>query len=240
MKKWNLEKIIYGFVMFTMILSSVLLVIIMIKAPVMSTDPTVRVKADFTLMLTQSLLGIVVLILPSILAKKWMIEIPSHMMILYVIFLYCAIFLGEVRSFYYNVPHWDTILHGFSGAMLGALGFSFVSLLNKSEGIPLELSPAFVAFFAFCFAVTLGVAWEVYEFTFDGVLGLNMQKFMLEDGTLLLGRAALQDTMKDLIVDAVGAAITSLMGYLSLKYQTQFIHNIQLRKAKRGNKDETV
>lgn len=184
-------------------------------------------------MLSQSVLGVVVMILPSIFSKKLNIVIPSNMMILYVIFLYCAIFLGEVRSYYYEVPHWDTILHAFSGAMLGALGFSFVTLLNKTDKIPLNLSPAFVALFAFCFAVTLGVIWEVYEFTFDGVLGLNMQKFMLEDGTMLVGRIALQDTMKDLIVDSIGAALMAALGYLSLKYKTKFVEKFHFKKVKK-------
>ena len=82
--------------------------------------------------------------------------------------------------------------------MIGALGFSIVTLLNKTEKVPMELSPLFVALFSFCFAVTLGVVWEFYEYTFDGLLGLNMQKFALENGTLLIGRAALADTMMDM------------------------------------------
>ncbi|MPN18700.1 hypothetical protein SDC9_166063 [bioreactor metagenome] len=116
--------------------------------------------------------------------------------------------------------------------MLGALGFSFVSLLNQSEKVPMNLSPLFVAIFAFCFAVTLGVVWEIYEFTFDGILGLNMQKFMLENGTQLIGRAALADTMKDLIVDAAGALVVSIIGYISMKKQKDWLEKVQLRRVK--------
>ena len=36
----------------------------------------------------------------------------------------------------------------------------------------------------------LGVVWEIYEFTADGILHTNMQKFGLEDGTPFLGRLA--------------------------------------------------
>ena len=157
------------------------------------------------------------------------LKLQNLFLILYTIFLYCAIYLGEVKSFYYNVPHWDTILHTFSGAMLGALGFSFVTLLNKTEEVPMNLSPLFVVIFSFCFAVTLGVVWEIYEFTFDGVLGLNMQKFALESGEALIGRAALVDTMKDLIVDALGAFIMSIIGYISLKYKKGWIEKLQVK-----------
>ena len=192
-----------------------------------------RLKSDYALMLSQCILGIVAMLLPGMLENKFKIAIPSYMLILYTIFLYAAIYLGEVRSFYYNVPNWDNILHTFSGAMIGALGFSIVTLLNKTEKVPIVLSPLFVALFSFCFAVTLGVIWEFYEFTFDGILGLNMQKFALENGTQLIGRAALTDTMVDLFVDAVGAFIMSVIGYISLRYNKGWIEKLQVRSTRK-------
>ena len=71
--------------------------------------------------------------------------------------------------------------------------------------------------FAFCFALAAGSVWEIYEYTFDGLLTLNMQKYALEDGTLLVGREALRDTMKDIIVDALSALIISILGFLTIK-----------------------
>lgn len=232
MKKFNWRKFINRFVFFSLLISAIFLIIRLFLAPAGNDVPYGRVKSDYVLMLVQCILGLFAMTLPGLLSHRFQIEIPSGMLVLYAIFLYGAIFLGEVRSFYYTVPHWDTILHTFSGGMLGALGFSFVTLLNKTDKIPLNLSPLFIAIFAFCFAVTLGVFWEIYEFTFDGVLGLNMQKFALESGEQLMGRAALQDTMKDLIVDCLGAFIMALVGYISLKYKTGFIEKLMLRKKK--------
>ena len=154
---------------------------------------------------------------PYLLQKKWKILLPDMMYILFFIFLYCAIYLGEVRSFYYTVPHWDTILHAISAAMLATLGFNIVSLLNDSEVVRMNMSPFFVSFFAFCFAVAAGAVWEIYEFTFDGILGFNMQKFATYDGTLLIGRAALVDTMKDIIADTLSALLISILGYGQLR-----------------------
>lgn len=228
--KLNWEKIMSTFVLFLLIVSTVFLIIATIVAPTEQNlnEPFTRVKNDYILMLIQCILGIVAMLMPGILKHRIKLEIPSNMLILYTLFLYAAIYLGEVKSFYYTVTHWDTILHTFSGAMLGALGFSFVTLLNKEEKIPMHLSPIFVAVFSFCFAVTLGVFWEVYEFTFDGILKLNMQKFALEGGELLAGRAALADTMKDLIVDSVGAFVMCTIGYISLKYKKGWIEKLQI------------
>ena len=215
-KKINWQKLLSYFVLITLISTTIFLIF--------------EINA---LMLSQCILGIVAMLLPGMLENKFKIAIPSYMLILYTIFLYAAIYLGEVRSFYYNVPNWDNILHTFSGAMIGALGFSIVTLLNKTEKVPIVLSPLFVALFSFCFAVTLGVIWEFYEFTFDGILGLNMQKFALENGTQLIGRAALTDTMVDLFVDAVGAFIMSVIGYISLRYNKGWIEKLQVRSTRK-------
>lgn len=230
-RKEKTRKIVGTFVLVSFIVPIVFLIYrIAVSSNELPTEIYTRTRSDYVLMLVQCILGVFALMLPTFVSRKYKVQIPTNMYMLYVIFLYGAIFLGEVRNFYYNVPHWDTILHTFSGAMIGALGFSFVSLMNKEENIPLNLTPFFVAFFAFCFAVTLGVIWEIYEFTFDGILGLNMQKFALEDGTGLIGRAALSDTMKDLVVDAIGAFVMSVIGYISLKYKKGWVEKLLIKK----------
>jgi len=178
-------------------------------------------RSDYILMFIQSLLGLVVLSLPSILQRRLHMTLPNFIYIMYYIFLYCAIILGEVMNFYYVIPHWDVILHFFSGAMLGALGFILVSQLNDSEKVRVSLSPAFIALFAFCFALSCGAVWEIYEFLFDGFLGLNMQKFMTASGEVLTGHLALRDTMTDVIVDAVAALMITLIGYIRLKAEKE-------------------
>lgn len=174
-------------------------------------------RADYTLMLIQCVAGIVVMMIPSIIEHRWSVPIPNFIYILYYIFLYCAVYLGEVRSFYYKIPHWDTILHAFSGAMLGALGFILVSLLNNHTKVGVHLSPFFVALFAFCFALAAGTVWEIYEFTVDSIMQLNMQKYLTEAGEVLIGRAALMDTMTDIITDAAAALVVSVAGYFSIR-----------------------
>ncbi|HIS79692.1 MAG TPA: hypothetical protein IAD03_10025 [Candidatus Caccousia stercoris] len=235
----NWTKILWWFIFLSMAGSVVFISVAMALAP-SEPDPTMpyrRVKGDYVLMLLQCIVGVVAMLLPSLLRHKWQLIIPSKMMVLFAVFLYCAIFLGEVRSFYYNVPHWDTILHTFSGAMLGALGFSVINFLNRTDRVPMNLSPVFVAFFTLCFAVFLGVVWEFYEFTTDGLLHTNMQKFALESGEPLVGRAALMDTMKDLIVDTIGALVMAVIGYISIRYQKGWVEKFQLRREKKRTKN---
>ena len=236
--KLNWNSIIITFTFISLVLAAIAISIIIAFTPntIDNNNPNARIKSDYILMLMQCILGIAAIILPSILNKKINFEIPYFMITLYAIFLYCAIFLGEVRSFYYRVPHWDTLLHAFSGAMIGALGFSIINFLNNSEVTHLNLTPIFVATFAFCFSGTLGIVWEMYEFFGDQIMGTNMQKFALETGELLQGSAALADTMKDLIVDLIGAFAMSTIGYISLKYKKGWIEKVLVKRRKNENK----
>lgn len=229
-KKINWQNFIYFLILSSMVIALIGTCVIMALAPSIDEGalPHERVKSDYVLILLQCTLGIAAMFLPSMLRNKWRLIIPSKMLIIYAVFLYCAIILGEVRNFYYLVPHWDTILHTSSGVMLGALGFSLVSILNDSDKIPVNLSPAFIAVFAFCFAVALGSVWEIYEFLMDLLAGTNMQKFMLENGEKLVGQAALADTMKDIIVDTTGAFVIAVIGYISHKHKTGWLDKMQI------------
>ena len=54
---------------------------------------------------------------------------------------------------------------------------------------------------SFGFAVTIGTLWEIFEFLMDWFFGFNMQK------------SGLVDTMTDLLINAIGAAIAAAIGY---------------------------
>lgn len=213
-RRYSVREIVSIILLISLVFSVVFSFVKFLAAP---SEPTgeeyEKVKSDYLLMLVQCSVGLVVMCLPWIVSRKFNVVVPGTICILYYIFLYCAIFLGEVLDFYYVVPHWDTMLHAFSGAMLGALGFVLVDFLNKDSHVKVSLTPFFISLFAFSFALSIGALWEVYEFSFDSFLGLNMQKVRTADGIELIGHDALSDTMKDLIIDAAAAFIISTLGY---------------------------
>lgn len=218
----RLSRLLYAAVTVSFVLPIVFLVFRLTREAPGTGTVGLHSEADYVLMLVECLLGLVVINLPTLLARKFRFEVPLFLYILYILFLYCAIFLGEVRSFYYLIPHWDVVLHAFSSMMTGFFGVMAVTILNRDEHLVMNLSPFFISLFAFSFAVTIGTVWEIYEFSCDGLLGLNMQKFTTADGTVLVGRAALSDTMKDLIVDTLGALLSSAIGFLSLRFNKKW------------------
>ena len=115
-------------------------------------------------------------VLPQFVENRMNIEIPSVLEIVIFVFVFMAEILGELDSYYLKYEHWDTILHTSSGFLLAAVGFSLVNLLNKSERVRVQLSPAYLAVVAFCFSMTMGVLWEFFEFAADRWLLFDMQK----------------------------------------------------------------
>lgn len=222
--KLHLDRFLYYFVL-TSFLIPIGFLILKIVLPTEDATQQLRTDADYLLMLIQCVLGVLVIHVPSFLAHRWNIKIPKVLFIMYILFLYGAIFLGEVRNFYYLVPHWDDILHCFSSMMTGSFGFMVITILNDDKKVAMNMSPKFAALFSFTFSIAIGAVWELYEYAFDGLLGLNMQKFMLENGTILSGHAAISDTMADILVDSIGAFIASVVGYFSMKSNRGWIYD---------------
>lgn len=215
--------LLYCFVTVSFLVPVAFLIFRLLTGSVSENEAGYHSKADYMLMLIQCVLGLVAINLPTLLSRTLRFEIPMVLYGFYIVFLYCAIFLGEVRSFYYAIPYWDSILHGFSSLMLGFFGYMVIVILNRDIHIMISLSPLFAAVFAFCFALSIGSMWEIYEYVFDGLLNLNMQKFITAEGQVLSGHAALGDTMKDLIIDAAGAAVSSVVGYFAVRKDKKWI-----------------
>ena len=156
---------------------------------------------------------------PSVLEKRFGVYLPNTLQIVITLFIFAAQVLGEMNNFYDKIPWWDTMLHATSGTVLGLLGFMFVYLLNEKGDANVNLSPIFVVLFAFCFAITMGVFWEFFEYGSDRLMGYNMQRFRLP------GEDGLVDTMEDLIVDTIGALVACVFGWIYMKKQNDTLFN---------------
>lgn len=154
---------------------------------------------------------ILVTLLPLFFVKLFRVFIPPEFVLLAIAFVFASVFLGEVHGYYERFWWWDLVLHAGSGFLLGIIGFLLVHILNETEDIDVHMKPGFVAFFAFLFAVGIGVLWEIFEFSMDSFFAMNMQKEMLGDPS------GLTDTMWDLIVDTLGALTITVIGYGYIK-----------------------
>jgi hypothetical protein len=198
------------------------------------------------------LLTLFLFVLPTIFERKLMIDLPDTLEVIILLFIFAAQILGEIQAFYTSVAGWDTALHTVNGFLCAAVGFSLVDMFNRNERFSLSLSPVFMAIVAFCFSMTIGVMWEIFEYSMDYFMGFDMQKDFvvnaihsvtldpenlnrvlsitgITDVILVCGEeqtalglggyldVGIGDTMKDLIVNFIGAVVFSVIGYFYVK-----------------------
>lgn len=154
------------------------------------------------LTLAMSVLTLCASFVPTFVERRYNLKLPIEYHLVLIAFIYMSLFLGEVGGAYAAFWWWDVLLHGSSGVVLGYIGFLFLYILQARKKI--NLSPFFIALFSFFAAVSFGVFWEFFEFGADQLFGASMQ----------YGN---EDTMKDLIVDTIGAAIIAFFGYRYFK-----------------------
>lgn len=197
------------------------------------------------------LLTLLLLLVPSFVQLTFKVELPIFLEILILVFIYAAEILGEIDNYYFSIPYWDTILHTINGFVCAAVGFSMVSLLNKSEKIQFFVSPLFLAIVSFTFSMTIGVLWEFFEFSMDQLFAMDTQKDTLitsihsagvdeilppfeendiheviVNGEVISDQGyidiGLIDTMEDLFVNFVGATIFSFFSYFYARNKERF------------------
>ncbi|MCB5252518.1 MAG: hypothetical protein RBR69_09035 [Candidatus Cloacimonadaceae bacterium] len=168
--------------------------------------------------LFSAILTLILFILPSVLIKRAKIKIPAIFQIIVLLFIFASMYLGEVHHYFYRYHWWDTMLHANSAILLAYIGFLLIYTLNRDKRMYVHLSPLFMALFSFCFALSVGCLWEIFEFGVDAILGVNMQKArnLEEVYGVFDTRLGVIDTMRDLIVDAIGALLVSVVGFIHM------------------------
>ena len=226
-RSFSFEKTVYGTALFLSGLISLYLITVMVSGKNwLPFIPAFTDSGALSLPLVACLLCTAALHIPALLRKFTKINIPQALSVVFYLFVFCATVLGEVFDFYYRVPHWDDVLHLSSGIMIGLTAGILLTYVMKEKKIPTS-APLLIAIGVFCCAVSVGVIWEVYEFVADYLLGFNMQKFMLQDGTALSGQFALMDTMKDLIADSCGAGIAAVITHFAVKRKMGWLYSYE-------------
>lgn len=175
-----------------------------------------QLKSQYIFNIVQCVAFLVVTLLPKLI-KKIKVEVPDYFYIIFILFCLAHFILGEVGGFYVNVKGWDSLLHGLSGGLITLGCFSFINLLNDNDIV--HINKFLIVLSAFALTVTIGVLWEIVEFSIDGIFGTNMQRaYNSITGEPFVGRNALTDTMKDLILDALGSLVVSIICGVIIKY----------------------
>lgn len=190
-----------------------------------------------------SAISVLYVFIPDIAEKLFKFRIQFSLYVFIIFYTICPL-LGYMYNFYYLVPWWDSMMHGFAGLVFAMLGAYLPYVLGKKK----RCSVALCAFCAFFFSVAISGLWELVEFTSDSLFGTDMQKDTIlyslrpsyvisemlglpvgqlgnvDDVQIIINGQVfdyyvdlgLLDTMKDVLVETMGAAIYTII-YVAAK-----------------------
>ena len=140
--------------------------------------------------------------------------IPGVFKIVYMIFIFLTVFLGDTLDLYKKYFWWDDALHFLAGILLFILGVYIIHVVNIREKGTTITSSFFIALFAFSITLMLGSLWELAEFFSDEVLGTDE------------AQSGLMDTMMDMFMNTLGAIFAGSVYYFK---RVKRIKNMKLK-----------
>lgn len=134
-------------------------------------------------------------------AVTW--KFPRRFFVLAIIFDIFAAALGSIINLYKYIGFYDRFVHYLSGILLAEAGIIIISYIFEKRKIKRDI-PVMLAF-SFFFSSACAGFWEIYEFTADNLLNINMQGNNL-------------NTMGDIVSGVLGAATYLIVSAIYMKY----------------------
>ena len=167
-----------------------------------------------------SALALLLCTLPAVVERKFPVVFPVGLEVTILLFIFAANFLGELRSFYLLVPHWDTMLHTINGFISAAVGFSLLDLINRNNLSKFSLSPLYLCIVSVCFSTTIGVVWEFFEYFMDCFVHTDMQKDTIISGiySVMLNETGVNKpvSIPEIYDMAINGEMLPVTGYLDI------------------------
>ena len=149
---------------------------------------------------------ILTLLIPYILNKVFKLNINEGLVLIWIIFIFLAHYLGVICNMYNEWEMFDKITHTFSGILSGGVAILILDRM-KTKNI------AFNILFILSFTWLCAGLWEVFEFTCNALVGGDAQRVI---------STGVSDTMWDMIVAFFGSIFISAVYYLK-KYSVKRI-----------------
>lgn len=151
------------------------------------------IKGDFYHILI-CLSIIPVMLLPLIIKKLFKIKFSAITEFVYLIFVFCAHFLGSIAQFYYLIYNYDKITHLMSGLVTAYFSILILVKLKKYD----RKNILFNIIFIIAFTLMIASLWEFFEYFSDKIFGKDAQNVIT---------TGINDTMKDMVSAFIGSIL---------------------------------
>lgn len=154
-----------------------------------------------------AILALGITFVPNVLTHKYYISLDPSL----TLWITLAVFLDALGtlSFYETVARWDNLTHALSASVIAAAGYVMLRAIDIYTD-ELYIPHRFMFVFIIIFVLAAGVIWEILEFLTDEMA----VKFGI---TAFLTQHGIDDTMRDMFFDLLGALVVASWGaaYLS-------------------------
>jgi hypothetical protein len=173
------------------------------------------------LVLLMTMIAFFLTFVPFISSKIFKVHIPAGFEVIVLFFLYGVFIFAEMRGFYAGFFWIGILLTFISGILLGFVALTIIYALEEDEMI--ELTPFIIVAFTFCFSLSIGAMWEIFEYFIDTVFGFGLQY------------GSLDETMIDLIIYAISALLISILGFYNYKHGRRLFSNFLFVTVRKNN-----
>lgn len=153
--------------------------------------------------------GLFLSAIPFQIQKNTNLNFSLWLKVFILIFIWASFTLGEMAGFYAKFFWWDMLFHACAGVVFGLLAFNLFYIINETNSYDFRVSNSFLILFSICFAISMGVFWEIGEFVLDFFFNMNIRADFV-------GEPLDVDTMFDLIFTFIGAIIANVFVYIYL------------------------
>lgn len=158
---------------------------------------------------------LVTITLPYILEKIFKIKIDNKLKFIYILFVFCAHFLGATVELYNKISWYDKLCHTLSG-VLTSYGALLILTFIKNCNIENKF---FNIMYMICVTLAVASLWEIFEYTANILFGGDAQKVV---------QTGVNDTMQDIIVAFIGSLFVCLIyGFYSTLNIFNFTNSVK-------------
>ncbi|ELY80322.1 hypothetical protein [Natrinema pallidum] len=151
-------------------------------------------------------IGLLITFLPALLERNYDLPLDPWL----ALWVTSAVFLHTLGSagLYGRIGWWDHLTHALSASLIAGIGYTTARAIDLHVAdIHVPRRIAFV--YIFVVVMAFGVGWELFEFGLDRVAA--------ETGlTMPLAQHGLDDTVRDLMFNTLGALLVAMFGQAHL------------------------
>lgn len=156
--------------------------------------------------ITNAAFALAITALPAVLEHNFDIPLDPWL----ALWITTAVFLHTLGSsgLYTSVSWWDHLTHATSASLVAGVGYTVVraiDLHSDAVHVPRRFAFAYILVVVLAF----GVLWELFEFALDNVAAATGM-------TMPVAQEGLDDTVRDLLFNSVGALLVAAFGHAYL------------------------